>query len=143
MFAFSAVIFAAPIESRLLLRAGSLLIGFGGGLFRSSTLIAAMSVADSEHAGLVIGGWGAVQATAAGVAIALGGAIRDGTAVLAAQGAWGRLMAAPSTGYSVVWHLEIALLFATLIAIGPLIRDLEPCANRKSHTRFGLAELPT
>ena len=29
-----------------------------------------------------------------------------------------------ATGYSVVYHIEIALLFATLIAIGPLVRRI-------------------
>ena len=35
---------------------------------------------------------------------------------------WVKAMANPATGYSVVYHIEIALLFATLIAIGPLVR---------------------
>jgi BCD family chlorophyll transporter-like MFS transporter len=36
----------------------------------------------------------------------------------------------PSTGYLMVYHLEIALLFATLVAIGPLVRD--PAARRRA-----------
>ena len=28
-----------------------------------------------------------------------------------------------ATGYSVVYHVEIAFLFATLVAIGPLVRS--------------------
>jgi BCD family chlorophyll transporter-like MFS transporter len=42
--------------------------------------------------------------------------------------------------YGAVFHLEIALLFAALVALGPLARRGadEPAAPR----RFGLAELP-
>jgi BCD family chlorophyll transporter-like MFS transporter len=140
--AFSAVIFASPLESRLLFRAGTVLIGFGGGLFSVGTLIAAMAIADKAPTGLVIGAWGGVQATAAGLAIAGGGAIRDVISSLATHGALGPALNAPSTGYSVVYHIEIALLFATLIAIGPLIR-ISNVHRSRSQAKFGLAELPT
>lgn len=139
--AFSAVIFASPLESSTLFRCGTVLIGFGGGLFAVGTLIAAMAMADKLPAGLVIGAWGGVQATAAGLAIALGGAMRDGVSALAIKGALGPALTSAATGYSVVYHFEIALLFITLIAIGPLIR-LSNVARHKSETRFGLAELP-
>ena len=76
--AFSAVIFAAPLESAWLFRVGTALIGFGGGLFAVGTLTAAMAIATSGHSGLALGAWGAVQASAAGIAIALGGVLRDG-----------------------------------------------------------------
>ena len=33
-------------------------------------------------------------------------------------------LAGPVTGYALVYLLEIALLFATIIAIGPLVRPL-------------------
>jgi BCD family chlorophyll transporter-like MFS transporter len=140
--AFSAVIFATPLESISLFRAGVALIGFGGGLFAVGTLIAAMAIADKHPAGLVIGAWGGVQATAAGLAIAAGGAIRDSISSLATQGALGPALNSPATGYSVVYHIEIALLFATLIAIGPLIR-LSNISRYHSQSKFGLAELPT
>jgi BCD family chlorophyll transporter-like MFS transporter len=140
--AFSAVIFASPLESIALFRVGVALIGFGGGLFAVGTLIAAMAIADKHPAGLVIGAWGGVQATAAGLAIAFGGAIRDSVSSLATQGALGPALNSPATGYSVVYHIEIALLFATLIAIGPLIR-LSNISRYRSQSKFGLAELPT
>jgi len=47
----------------------------------------------------------------------------------------------PSTGYSVVYHIEIALLFATLVAIGPLVRTARPNFSQPS-SKFGLAEFP-
>ena len=41
-----------------------------------------------EGRGLALGAWGAAQATAAGLSIALGGAIRDGVNALALGGAY-------------------------------------------------------
>ena len=127
--AFAAVIFSAPLESAALFRIGALLIGFGGGLFAVSTLTIAMEMANPKAGaescpttGLVLGAWGAVQACCGGLAIGLGGALRDGVAMLAAHGMLGTAMSGPSTSYSVVYHIEIALLFATLVAIGPLVR---------------------
>jgi MFS transporter, BCD family, chlorophyll transporter len=140
--AFCAVIFAAPMESQLLLRVGTVLIGFGGGLFTVGTLIAAMSIADNGMGGFVIGAWGAVQATSTGVTVALGGMIRDSVGALATQGALGPALNSASTSYSVVYHIEIALLFATLVALGPLIR-ISNVARMRTGTKFGLAELPT
>jgi BCD family chlorophyll transporter-like MFS transporter len=138
--AFSAVIFAASLESAWLFRAGTALIGFGGGLFAVGTLTAAMAM-DSRAHGLALGAWGAVQASAAGIGIALGGAIRDGVGTLAGAGLLGPALTSPATGYSFVYHIEIALLFATLVAIGPLVRPASVSA-RPRPTQFGLAEFP-
>jgi BCD family chlorophyll transporter-like MFS transporter len=85
---------------------------------------------------LALGVWGAVQASAAGSAIAAGGLIRDGVSFLASNGILGQAMAGPAVGYSFVYHMEIYLLFATLIAIGPLVR-------RQSAPGFGLNSLPS
>jgi MFS transporter, BCD family, chlorophyll transporter len=95
--------------------------------------------------GLALGAWGAAQATAAGIAIAIGGGIRDGVSHLALSGRLGEALALPSTGYSVVYHLEIALLFATLIALGPLVRlsSPKPRTDNPESGKFGLADFPT
>jgi BCD family chlorophyll transporter-like MFS transporter len=138
--AFSAVILAAPTDSPLLFRAGTLLIGFGGGLFAVGTLVAAMNV-EASQTGLALGAWGAVQATAAGAAIALGGIVRDAVTALAAGGAFGPAVTGPAAGYGAVYHIELMLLFATLIAIGPLVRHA-PAAGAPRSTPFGLAQLP-
>jgi BCD family chlorophyll transporter-like MFS transporter len=139
--AFSAVIFAAPLESAALFRLGATLIGFGGGLFAVSTLTAAMGLETPGQIGLALGAWGAVQATAGGVAIALGGALRDIVASLASQGLLGSALTDSSVGYSVVYHLEIALLFTTLVVIGPLVRtSAEP--RGRAGSKFGLTEFP-
>lgn len=144
--AFSAVIFAEPLQSAQLFRAGAVLIGFGGGLFSVATLTHAMgldvSVPGSNNGlnGLAVGAWGSVQATVGGVAIALGGAIRDGVSSLATHGALGDALGSTATGYSFVYHVELYLLFATLIAIGPLVGR----GQRRNALpgKFGLAELP-
>jgi BCD family chlorophyll transporter-like MFS transporter len=142
--AFSAVIFAAPADAPWLFRVGTVGIGFGGGLFAVGTLTAAMSMERKEHIGLALGAWGAVQASAAGLAILGGGALRDGVGHLAVQGWFGSVMQSPVTGYSVVYHLEMFLLFAALVAIGPLVRRASsrtpPAAADTG--RFGLADLP-
>ncbi|PWL34775.1 MAG: MFS transporter [Marivita sp. XM-24bin2] len=144
--AFSIVIFAAPMHSALLFFFGAGLIGFGGGYFAISTLTAAMTLPSEGLAGrgLALGAWGAAQATAAGLSTLIGGATRDGVNMLAMSGRWGEALATPTTGYSVVYHLEIALLFLTLIVLGRLISQSRstPTSNQKP-TGLGLADFPT
>jgi MFS transporter, BCD family, chlorophyll transporter len=141
--AFSAVIFAAPLESEWLFRAGVAMIGFGGGLFSVGTLTAAMGM-DRRNVGLALGAWGAVQATASGLAIAGGGAIRDLVAGLAMDGSLGDALMLPATGYSFVYHIEMYLLFATLAAIGPLVRiaRTQHRDDTPQQGKFGLADFP-
>jgi len=146
--AFSAVIFAAPLGSTQLFAAGVTLIGLGGGLFAHGTLTATMAEAGAEDTGLALGAWGAVQATAAGLAIAASGILRDAASALATSGGLGEGMNLPSTGYLVVYHLEIALLFATLVAIGPLVRtettgEARPGGGRVRARTPSLAQQPT
>ncbi len=120
--AFSAVIFAAPMGAGWLFRTGALGIGLGGGLFAVGTLYTAMRLEGDGFIGMALGAWGAVQATAAGLSMFLGGALRDVVTHATAGGAFGPAFAVPSTGYSVVYHLEMLLLFITLVAIGPLVK---------------------
>lgn len=154
--AFSAVILSALVDSPLLFRLGTGLIGFGAGLFAVGTLIAVMALARGTatgnagsqtrngiaHNGIALGAWGAVQATAAGLAIALGGGLRDLIAALAEGGALGPALTGPTTGYTVVYQLEILLLFATLAAIGPLVRHDRAPVSATDSSQFGLAEFP-
>jgi len=135
------VIFADPMQSAMLFRIGAILIGFGGGFFSVATLTAAMGLQTDDRNGLALGAWGAVQATAGGVAIALGGGLRDVVSSLAERGALGEALMSPAVGYSVVYHLEILLLFATLVAIGPLVRSSRTPPTRPA-AKFGLADMP-
>jgi BCD family chlorophyll transporter-like MFS transporter len=142
--AFSAVIFANPWDSAPLFFVGACLIGFGGGLFSVSTLTAAMTMPSGNAGkGLALGAWGAAQATAAGLSIAIGGGVRDVVNGLATSGQLGEALANPATGYSVVYHLEILLLFVTLVALGPLVRTATTNREGGAGTRIGLADLPT
>jgi BCD family chlorophyll transporter-like MFS transporter len=140
--AFAAVMTAAPLESSMLFRVGAIFIGFGGGLFSVGTLTAAMGLERRDRSGLALGAWGAVQATTAGVAVALGGAIRDAVSALAAEGVLGDAFSDLSSGYGVVYLLEIGLLFITLVAIGPLVGIIRGAAPTPVSSRFELAEIP-
>jgi BCD family chlorophyll transporter-like MFS transporter len=140
VFAFSAVIIAGAIESLALFALGTLLIGVGNGLFAVGTLTAAMLLAGSATTGLVIGIWGAVQATAAGCAVFLGGALRDATQALIEGGMMSAEIASAATPYGAVYHLEIIILFASLIALGPLVRRLG--INKNQPITMQLADFP-
>jgi BCD family chlorophyll transporter-like MFS transporter len=120
LLAFVTVIYSAPLDSGVLFRIGSAAIGFGNGLFCVGTLAGAME-RERGGTGLALGAWGAVQAGAAGIAIALGGALRDVTSALAAAGSLGPGLRSPVVGYSIVYQLEILLLFLALIVLGPLV----------------------
>ena len=120
--AFAAVIAAAPLQSTLVFGMGVWMIGFGGGLFGHGTLTATMNQATPEHTGLALGAWGAVQATSAGVAVGLGGVLRDGLSSAADHHLLGGVMAAPASSYTTVYTLEIILLLATAVAMLPLLR---------------------
>jgi MFS transporter, BCD family, chlorophyll transporter len=160
--AFSLVIFAEPFGSSLMFRIGAFLIGMGTGLFSVATLAAAMRM--DMHAaprqtnqgldappssqvnnfnGLALGAWGAANATCTGLAIALGGGLRDFVGSLASNGALGSVLAIPATGYSFVYHLEIMMLLVALVVIGPLARfSTNYSDDTESKKKFGLSELP-
>ena len=112
--AFIAVIISGQINEPILFALGTLLIGFGAGLFGHGTLTATMNLAPNGQSGLALGAWGAVQASAAGVAITLGGIIRD----LVAHQTNSSLV-----GYRTVYIIEICMLIMTIIAMIPLIKD--------------------
>ena len=110
--AFAAVILAQPLASVLLFALGTAAIGAGAGLFGHGTLTATMNRAPRDQIGLALGAWGASQATAAGLGVALGGVIRDIVATTSNH---------PATGYHVVYGLEIVLLLVTLVSAAPLL----------------------
>jgi BCD family chlorophyll transporter-like MFS transporter len=110
---FILVITAAPTATPALFAAGTLLIGFGGGLFGHGTLTATMNQAPASQRGLALGAWGAVQASAAGIAVAAGGIIRDVVA--------SRSPGSPAAGYNTVYLIEIVFLIATMLSMAPLL----------------------
>ena len=144
--AFLLVLFAGPAGSPFLLYIGAMLIGIGLGLFSVGTLMEAMALAKNETAGMALGAWGAVQATCAGLGIALGGVLRDVVAALVQGDAATATLAMRSTGYTTVYIIEIVLLLAGLAALGPLVgrsrRDAQTETDQGDQP-FGLQEFPT
>jgi BCD family chlorophyll transporter-like MFS transporter len=120
---------SAPLGVPAFFLVGNFMIGFGAALFGHGTLTATMSRAPKDQAGLALGAWGAVQATAAGVAMALSGTIRDlvNLTASATNGLWG--LPGVANGYMTVYALEIALLLITVAASIPLLRRSTPQSN--------------
>ena len=119
--AFILIVLSAPLDIKTLFLLGTFLIGFGGGLFSHGTLTATMQLAPSNQRGLALGAWGAVQATAAGVAIGLGGIIRDIVVAIGEANWFPEGVIGPATGYSFVYFLEIGLLIATILSMRALL----------------------
>ena len=124
MPAFVLVMASAHWQSDVLLSAGVFLIGLGGGLFGHGTLTASMHLAPKEQSGLALGAWGAVQASAAGLAVAFGGVIRD--VVGASQGV--------NFGYQTVYGIEMLLLLVTWISLRPLLDSTSTEGNIGIHS---------
>ena len=128
--AFMLIILAASMDASMdigqtLFSTGTFLIGLGSGLFAHGTLTASMNLAPKSQVGLAMGAWGAVQATSAGVALVLGGVLRDLMASITSS----------STGYWFVYSIEWLLLVLTLWAMQPLLHTrLSPLSAHTSST---------
>jgi BCD family chlorophyll transporter-like MFS transporter len=114
--AFGLVMASAVLLTVPLLIVATLMAGFGAGLFGHGTLTATMRAAPRDQIGLSLGAWGAVQTTAAGAAVALGGVIRD--VMLLSPGP--AATATPAAPYLPVFGLEALLLLLALIVALPL-----------------------
>jgi MFS transporter, BCD family, chlorophyll transporter len=115
---FAAIVLSSMVGEIMLFLIGTFVIGVGIGLFGHATLTATMRSAPANRVGLALGAWGAVQATAAGLGIALAGIVRDG--LVALPGFAGSGAAAP---YNTVFILEgLILLLAIAVAL-PLARS--------------------
>jgi BCD family chlorophyll transporter-like MFS transporter len=147
ILSFSLVIFSPLIDSLEIFRLGAAGVGIGAGMFSVGSLTATMNLSQGRMSGILLGTWGGVQATAAGVAIAFSGVMRDVIGALWRNGLLGPAIDGPAAGYIFVFLLEIALLFATLIAVGPLVgagtkrRSRHPASHLESVARTdGLKE---
>ncbi|WP_439122746.1 PucC family protein [Marivita sp.] len=120
--------------------AGTLLIGMGAGLFGHSTLTATMRAAPKDKIGLALGAWGSVQATAAGVGMALAGWVRD-IIVALPQDANGLSVETP---YNIVFSMEIGfLVLAVFIALPLAARGgFTQTARPAAHTQSNPVEAP-
>jgi BCD family chlorophyll transporter-like MFS transporter len=141
-FALPLIVLAAPLASPVVLAAGTTLLGFGGGLFAVGTLTAAMDLETAGNGGLAVGAWGAVQALSAGIAVALGGILRDVFSALVEGGGLVPWASGPAGGYIAVYQLEIAVIFAALITLGPLADPGWAQRSPAGRRVFGLPEMP-
>ncbi len=124
---FAAIIFASMGGGIPSFLSGTFLVGLGAGLFGHSTLTATMRSAPKDQIGLALGTWGAAQATAAGVGVALAGIVRD--IVVGLQGATG---SAVQTPYNTVFMIEIVSLIAALFVIWPMAYKFSSRTNTNS-----------
>ena len=115
---FAAIVLSSLIGQIILFLLGTFAIGVGIGLFGHATLTATMRSAPPNRIGLALGAWGAVQATAAGIGIALAGIVRDG--LVALPGLAGSGAAAP---YNAVFMLEALVLLMAIAVALPLARS--------------------
>ncbi len=116
--AFFAIILTQSYMSMSLFAAAIFFLGVGAALFGHGTLTATMRAAPDEQIGLALGTWGAVQATAAGVAVAIGGMMRD---LITAWSVTGQVSA--GSAYLPVFAFEIVLLMAACMAMIPMVRS--------------------
>jgi BCD family chlorophyll transporter-like MFS transporter len=114
---FMAIILSSLVHAPVLFLAGTVLTGLGAGLFGHATLTATMRSAPRHQIGLALGTWGAVQATSAGLGVAIAGIVRDLVVNASPQG--GTASHAP---YNTVFMIEIVFLILACLALFPLLR---------------------
>lgn len=114
---FAMIIFASMGGGIISFLVGVFLTGLGTGLFGHATLTATMRSAPKERIGLALGAWGAAQACAAGIGVALAGIVRD--VLVGMQGATGSAAQMP---YNVVFSIEAISLLAAVAVMWPIAR---------------------
>lgn len=118
---FAAIIAAAFGGGLPAFLAGTILTGMGAGLFSHATLTATMRAAPKGQIGLALGLWGAVQATCAGLAVALAGIVRDIVLVGAGSSA--------TTPYIAVFMIELVMLALAVFVALPMMAGKTDRAN--------------
>ncbi|MGR3511835.1 MAG: PucC family protein [Paracoccaceae bacterium] len=118
---FLAIIFASLGGGALMFLAGVFATGLGAGLFGHATLTATIRAAPENRVGLALGTWGAVQATAAGIGVALAGITRD---IIVEMPTLGGL--SPHAPYNYVFAIEIAFLILALCVVIPSRKRAAP-----------------
>lgn len=113
---FIAIIMSSVVIGPFLFVFGTFACGLGAGLFGHATLTATIQNAPKGRIGLSLGAWGAVQATCAGVGIALAGGVRD---ILV--GVSGQTGLSPQTPYNIVFGIEILCLAVAILIALPLL----------------------
>ncbi|MBW4710218.1 PucC family protein [Roseobacter sp. YSTF-M11] len=116
MPAFGAIILSSLGAGIPVFLAGTFSTGLGAGLFGHATLTATLRAAPADRIGLALGAWGAVQATAAGIGIALAGIVRD--LIVGLQHIAGN---APQTPYNFVFAIEVIFLASAIVIAWPIV----------------------
>jgi len=114
---FASIILSSQGMGTALFLSGTFATGLGAGLFGHATLTAVIRAAPKDRIGLALGAWGAVQATAAGIGVALAGITRDVIAMW--QGSAGSEAALP---YTVVFTVEAVFLMLAIAVLAPIAR---------------------
>ena len=130
---FAMIIFASMGGGVFSFIVGTFLIGLGTGLFGHATLTATMRAAPKERVGLALGAWGAAQACAAGIGVALAGAVRD--LVVGLQGPTGNTIQTP---YNVVFLIEVVALLAAVAVIWPMLKRVSERENINNSNSQGV-----
>ncbi|MBC6442700.1 MAG: PucC family protein [Rhodobacteraceae bacterium] len=112
---FTAIILSGFMVGAPLFLVGTLATGLGAGLFGHATLTETLRMSPKNQVGLALGAWGAVQATCAGIGVALGGAIRDLIVGLSATDGLPSHMP-----YNFVFTIEIVALTLAVVIAFPL-----------------------
>jgi BCD family chlorophyll transporter-like MFS transporter len=126
---FAAIALSSLAGEITLFLFGTLAIGVGIGLFGHGTLTATMRSAPPHRIGLALGAWGAVQATAAGIGVALAGIVRDGLVAVPHLAGPG-----PAAPYTAIFTLEAVFLLIAIAVGVPLARS----ARGKAGGRDGM-----
>ena len=135
---FAAIVVSSAFIGPSLFVVGTAMTGLGAGLFGHATLTATIRNAPSGQVGLSIGTWGAVQATCAGVGIALAGIFRD---ILVTPGAITGSQA--HLPYNVVFTIEIACLVLAVVVAVPLVaRRIKPSHRQDTVQQPNPVEVP-
>ncbi|WP_317056868.1 PucC family protein [Roseovarius rhodophyticola] len=127
---FAAIILSSLGGGILMFLVGTFLTGLGAGLFGHATLTATMRAAPKGQIGMALGTWGAVQATCAGIAVALAGIVRD--VMLSASGPAGIAAHAP---YNLVFMIEIVMLTLAVMVAVPLGLGIKDSRSRAAGAR--------
>ena len=113
---FAAIILSAGFGQAPLFVLGTFVAGLGAGLFGHATLTGSIKAAPEGRIGLALGAWGAVQATCAGIGVALAGVVRD---ILINRPVLSGLEF--EMPYLVVFAAEIVFLILALFVLVPLL----------------------
>ncbi len=137
---FAAIIFSAYGGGTPAFLAGTLMIGLGAGLFGHATLTATMRAAPKDKIGLALGAWGSVQATAAGVGMALAGWVRDVIVALPSDADG----LATETPYNIIFSMEMGFLVLAVLLIFPLAgrADLTKATRAAASSQSNPVEAP-